>query len=205
MIFARFPRAGQVKTRMIPSLGGAGAARLHRHLVEQTVARALAASRLRPARVSLWFTGGSAQEMTGWLGAAFPLLPQQGRDLGERMAAAFRAAWVNGLQRAVLIGSDCPALTPELIAQALAELVDHDLVLGPAGDGGYYLVGLRRDLDPATLTLLFQDIAWGSDRVLAQTLARATAARLTISTLQELHDIDRPEDLAHLRHYPDPQ
>jgi hypothetical protein len=143
--------------------------------------------------------------MTDWLGSALPLLPQQGKDLGERMASAFQAAWTQGVQRAVLIGSDCPGLTPALIVQALAELDRHDLVLGPASDGGYYLIGLRRGVTPEALTSLFRDVPWGDATVCRVTLARAAAAKLTITTLQELNDIDRPEDLHHLHYHPDPQ
>ena len=205
IIFSRYPRAGQVKTRLIPHLGAEGAARLQQYLTEQTLARATAAATLRPARLSLWYTGGSAPEMTDWLGTDLSLRPQQGTDLGERMAAAFQAAWAEGMQRAVLLGTDCPALSSELIARALAELEGHDLVLGPAHDGGYYLIGLRHGLAPEAQAALLQDIAWGTASVFRDTLARATAANLTISTLQELHDIDRPEDLRHLHHHPHPQ
>ena len=190
---------------MIPHLGSKGAAGLHTYLTEQTLIRAREAAALRPALLSLWYTGASQRQMTEWLGSSLPLIPQQGKDLGERMAAAFRAAWAKGLQRAVLIGSDCPALSPALLVQALAELTQHDLVLGPASDGGYYLIGLRRDLAPGTHDFLFQDINWGTDTVYHITLARATATKLTITTLQELHDIDRPEDLRYLHCHPDPQ
>ncbi|MHB8790018.1 MAG: TIGR04282 family arsenosugar biosynthesis glycosyltransferase [Desulfobulbaceae bacterium] len=205
ILFSRYPRAGRVKTRLIPRLGSKGAAGLHAYLTEQALAGAREAAGLRPALLSLWYTGASHQQMTDWLGSALPLLPQQGKDLGERMASAFQAAWTQGVQRVVLIGSDCPGLTPALIVQALAELDRHDLVLGPASDGGYYLIGLRRSVAPEALASLFCDVPWGDATVCRVTLARATAAKLTINTLQELHDIDRPEDLRHLHYHPDPQ
>lgn len=205
IIFSRYPRAGRVKTRLIPHLGAEGAASLHAHLTEQTLTRAREAAAGRAALLSLWYTGASAAKMKDWLGSSLPLILQQGKDLGERMASAFRASWAKGVQRAVLIGSDCISLTPELIIQALAKLAQHDLVLGPASDGGYYLIGLRRGLAPGTQDALFRNIDWGTGAVYRQTLARAAAAKLTISILQELHDIDRPEDLTHLRHHPDPQ
>jgi rSAM/selenodomain-associated transferase 1 len=175
IIFSRYPRAGQVKTRLIPRLGRKGAAELHAYLTEQTLARAREAAGLRPALLSLWYTGALRQQMKDWLGSTLLLIPQQGKDLGERMASAFQTTWEKGAQRAVLIGSDCPALTPALMVQALSELTQHDLVLGPASDGGYYL------------------------------MARAAAAMLTVFILKELHDIDRPEDLRYLCHHPDPQ
>jgi len=205
VIFSRYPRAGRVKTRLIPHLGSKGAAALHAYLTEQTLARAREAAGLRPALLALWYTGASRQQMRDWLGSALPLVRQRGKDLGERMASAFRASWAKGVQRAVLIGSDCPALSPVLIIQALAELTQHDLVLGPASDGGYYLIGLRRNSAPEVQDSLFQGIGWGTGTVYQQTMARAAAAKMATFTMQELHDIDRPEDLQHLRHYPDPQ
>lgn len=205
ILFVRYPKGGEVKTRLIPHLGTEGAAQLHRDLAEQALERALAATGLRPARLTVAYTGGSTPEMVAWLGKSIILRRQEGRDLGERMAEAFRAAWAGGAQRAVLIGSDCPALTPALIAGALALLANHDLVLGPAADGGYYLIGLTRVLAPGVQDSLFRDIAWGSEQVLGQTLERAKAAGLRIATLQELHDIDRPGDLAHLHRHSDPR
>lgn len=205
IIFSRYPRSGRVKTRLIPLLGSKGAAALHAYLTEQTLARAKEAARLRPALLSLRYTGASRQQMRDWLGSALPQVRQRGKDLGQRMASAFRASWAKGVQRAVLIGSDCPALSPVLIIQALSNLEQHDLVLGPARDGGYYLIGLRRISSTGAQDSLFQDIGWGTGTVYQQTVGRAAAAKLTTLTLQELHDIDRPEDLRHLRNYPDSQ
>lgn len=205
IIFTRYPRAGQVKTRLIPRLGAEGAARLQHYLTEQTLDRATVAATRRPARLSLWYTGGSAPEMTAWLGTTLRLRAQQGTDLGACMAMAFQTAWAEGTRRAVILGADCPGLSADLITRALAKLEDHDLVLGPAHDGGYYLIGLRRDLAAEAQAALLQDITWGSASVFRDTMARATAANLTISTLQKLHDIDRPEDLHHLHHHPHPQ
>jgi rSAM/selenodomain-associated transferase 1 len=205
ILFSKYPLPGRVKTRLIPHLGSRKAAGLQKYLTEQALARAGEAASLRPAHLSLWYAGASRRRMKAWLGSSLPLIPQQGKDLGERMARAFLAAWEQGMQRAVLIGSDCPALSAGLILQGLAELGRHDLVLGPASDGGYYLIGLRRDLAPDTLAALFKDIPWGGCAVYRETLARAATAGLSFFSLQELHDIDRPEDLRHLGHHPDPQ
>jgi uncharacterized protein len=120
------------------------------------------------------------------------------------MAAAFRASWASGTERAVLIGTDCPGLDAPLIARALDHLHTYDVVIGPAHDGGYYLIGLHRNTQNK-MAALFSDIAWGSADTFSQTIERANRAGLSTVTLKELHDIDRPEDLKHLRHYSDPE
>lgn len=133
------------------------------------------------------------QEMAAWLGRGVAWQPQQGADLGERMAHAFAQAFERGFQRVVLVGADCPSLDVAVLARAFQALGRHELVLGPAGDGGYYLIGLNRPC-PA----LFSGIAWGSHQVLAQTLAAAARAALVTALLERLPDVDRPADLAAL-------
>jgi len=115
---------------------------------------------------------------------------QRGADLGGRLASAFTELLSDPSDRAVVIGADCPDLDPAVIRQAFAALDGHDLVLGPARDGGYYLIGLRRP-SPS----LFEAVSWGTDRVLSETLERAASAGLGVETLQVLDDIDTPEDL----------
>ena len=115
---------------------------------------------------------------------------QRGADLGERLASAFAELLAGPGDRAVVMGSDCPDLSPALLGEAFAALGDHDLVLGPVGDGGYYLIGLRRPVPD-----LFEGVSWGTDRVLAQALERAQRMGLSVATLGMLDDIDTPEDL----------
>jgi len=115
---------------------------------------------------------------------------QRGADLGERLAAAFAELLAGPAGRAVAIGADCPDLGPGVLREAFAALGDHDLVLGPARDGGYYLIGLRQRA-PA----LFQGVSWGTDQVLSQTLERAERDALRVGLLGVLDDIDTPEDL----------
>ncbi len=205
IIFTRYPEAGKVKTRLIHKLGAAGAARLQRHLTEQIIRQVRPVTRQRPARLVLHYTGGSRRRMREWLGSSLPLAKQRGRNIGHRMLAAFQAAWQEGAVRAVLIGSDCPALDGPLIAEALERLLTHDLVLGPSRDGGYYLIGLHGGLAPVTQESLFSDINWGTAAVLGQTLDRAMEAGLSSYTLQPLHDIDRAQDLEHFHHHPHSQ
>jgi len=190
-IFSRYPEAGRTKTRLIPALGAVGAAQLQRQMTERVLARARSLQQRQPGLVvELLFTGGSVAQMQAWLGPAVALQPQSEGDLGARLTAAFASAFARGFRRAIAIGTDCPDLDSALLLQAFAALADADLALGPALDGGYYLIGLRQ-LVPE----LFQGLDWGSERVLAQTLARAQAQGLASASLPPLGDVDRPEDL----------
>lgn len=185
-IFARPPAPGQVKTRLIPALGARGAAELHVRLLRRTVAMALGA---RLAPVQLWCA--SEVDHPVFVETGLPRRRQRGPDLGARMAAAL-AQGLREARRVVLIGSDCPAMAAAYLEAALAALAEHDAVLGPAEDGGYVLIGLRRMAD------LFTGVAWGTARVLEQTRARLADAGLTWQELDPLWDVDRPADLARL-------
>ncbi|MFH1059409.1 MAG: TIGR04282 family arsenosugar biosynthesis glycosyltransferase, partial [Pseudomonadota bacterium] len=173
ILFTRWPAPGQAKTRLIPALGPEGAALLHAALTQRALAWCLALIRQHPALLELRCVGAPAAAFRRWLGWAPLIRPQAEGDLGARMHQALSEALAEGADRVVLMGSDCPGLTDAVLAQAFAALHDHDLVLGPATDGGYYLVGLTR---PAPE--LFADITWGTERVLEQTLAAARRAGL---------------------------
>jgi rSAM/selenodomain-associated transferase 2/rSAM/selenodomain-associated transferase 1 len=199
IVFTRPPVPGRVKTRLIPALGAEGAAALHRRLAEGVLAWAGRLCLSRPVRLEVRHDGGTPDDMRAWLGLAPLYRPQGPGDLGQRMARALNQALAEGARRAVLVGTDLPQLTDEHLAQALEALKRHELVLGPAADGGYYLVGLTRPAPD-----LFQGVAWGGPEVLAQTLAAARAAGLQTALLPELGDLDRPEDLALLESAPPP-
>jgi len=191
VVFARAPVAGAAKTRLAPRLGAAGAARLHALLVERAIATALAAG-LGP--VELCAAPDAAHPFFRRCAERFgiALAAQVGGDLGARMHAALaRVATAGG---ALLIGSDCPALTPAYLRAAAAALASGgDAVFGPAEDGGYVLVGLRR-VAPA----VFDGIRWGAPSVMAETRERLRALRWRWHELAVLWDVDRPEDLARL-------
>jgi hypothetical protein len=174
---------------MIPRLGPVGAARLQQRMTEHTLVRCRAAVRRAANRtLEVRHEGGTGGLMRRWLGGDIRCLPQGDGTLGERM---FRALVTGGSVRTVIVGSDCPALDAGLLERAFAALDDHDLVLGPALDGGYYLIGMHRPRYE-----LFVDLPWGSDRVLALTRARAEVLGLRVACLPTLADVDRPEDLA---------
>ncbi|WP_192034919.1 TIGR04282 family arsenosugar biosynthesis glycosyltransferase [Halomonas sp. YLGW01] len=186
-ILAKAPLPGRVKTRLIPALGAEAAARLHERLLRRTLEVALATT---PAhRIVLWTGLEHDHPLFVELATRHGIArrPQPEGDLGERMLSALDAMATPGL----LVGSDCPVLTPALLADCQAALALNDGVLLPAEDGGYALVGLN-----TPRRAFFADIAWGGERVLAQTLARAEALGWSIARPAEVWDIDRPEDLA---------
>ncbi len=195
IIFTRYPIPGQAKTRLIPALGAEVAADLQRRMTQATIATA----QQTPYPIQIQFCGGTIDEVRSWLGNELIYEAQTTGDLGDRMASAFDQGFTAGNDRVVIIGTDCPALDRDILNQAFTALTNHDLVLGPAADGGYYLIGLRRRIPE-----LFQSIAWSTATVRAQTLKIATALDLTYALLPQLADIDRPEDLTHLpRHFKD--
>ncbi len=195
IIFTRYPIPGQAKTRLIPALGADGAADLQRRMTEWTIATAQQTDR----PIQIQFGGGTIDAVRSWLGDKFIYAAQTTGDLGDRMAAAFDQGFAAGHDRVVIIGTDCPGLDRSLIDTAFAALEFQDLVLGPAADGGYYLIGLRRRIPE-----LFQAIAWSTATVRAETVEIAIGLGLTDYLLPELADIDRPEDLTHLpRHLKD--
>lgn len=190
IVFTRYPEPGKTKTRLIPVLGTEGAANLHRLMAQRTIARALSLQNSGQLSVEILYTGGNQQQMRDWLGTEAIYQQQIDGDLGERMAFAFRNSFNSGVDKVAIVGTDCPALTAAILAEAFAQLSQHDLVLGPAKDGGYYLIGLCRSHPE-----LFQGIEWGTDEVFAKTRAIAQNLNLNIAYLATLADVDRPEDL----------
>lgn len=190
LMFTRYPEPGLTKTRLIPHLGAEGAATLQRQMTEHVLTQVTAAAQCLPLAVEVHFAGGSLAQMQGWLGETVTYFAQSAGGLGDRLIAAFSQSFALGRPGAIAIGSDCPALGADHLAAALQALERVDVAIGPATDGGYYLIGLRQ-FEPA----LFKAIDWGTERVLEQTLAVATAQGLTVELLPPLTDVDYPEDL----------
>lgn len=193
VVLARLPVPGAAKTRLIPALGPEGAAEVCRELVEHTLRR------LRPVaacgEVALEVrVDGAVSAARKWLGRGARYRSQGAGDLGARLRRACESAFAEGSGKVVVVGSDCPGISHAHPREALTRLDASQLVLGPAQDGGYYLIGLRREAAAALPRLL--DVAWSTERVLAQTLAAARAAGLTVSLLETLADVDRADDLA---------
>ena len=191
IVFARWPEPGKVKTRLLPALTAEAAAALHRRLLMRTWRTAIQFTTAHGAELELRHAGGTEADWQHWLGGDFRLRPQAEGDLGARMAGALADASAEGSRATVIIGSDCPQLTPTALAQAFGALAASEVVLGPAEDGGYYLIGLTHPRPN-----LFAGIKWGTDRVLAQTLEAVSRDGITSAQLDTLADIDRPDDLA---------
>lgn len=190
IVFARAPQPGRVKTRLISLLGEDGAAALHRRLVEQTLSTAVA---VPGAAVEVHCTPDSSHEFFAACAQRYDvrLRDQHGSDLGARMHHALCAATREG-DPAVLIGSDCPELKVAHLLNAFAALHRGcDAVIGPARDGGYYLIGLRR-----CERRVFDEVAWGTATVFAVTRERLRELGWQWHGLEELRDVDRPEDYA---------
>ncbi|HSB61602.1 MAG TPA: TIGR04282 family arsenosugar biosynthesis glycosyltransferase, partial [Vicinamibacteria bacterium] len=186
LVFVKEPRPGAAKTRLVPVLGAERAAELYRLLAEEEIRRTAPA---RGEYERLFFFAPPEARLADWLSGE-TLLPQQGADLGARMAGAFDEAFRRGATRAAIVGTDVPFVSRDLVLEAFRALDDHDLVLGPAKDGGYYLLALGRPR-PA----LFSDIAWSTASVLASTVDRAGGLGLSVRLLEPLRDIDTLEDV----------
>jgi uncharacterized protein len=186
-VLARAAIPGAAKTRLIPAVGAEGAAALQAHLTELALRRACATQQ----PVLLWLAGAADPSVTRLaheLGVE--VRPQPVGDLGDRMLAALRHAQACD-RRGIVIGTDCPAQSRADIEHAGALLTEHDVVLQPAHDGGYVMIGMARPRPE-----VFAEMPWGTDAVLAQTRERIRALGLRHAELPALPDLDRPEDLA---------
>jgi uncharacterized protein len=186
LIFTRYPKAGRVKSRLIPALGAKGAQSLHRRMTEHTLQRLDGFDGLE-----VCYDGGGERRMRKWLGNKLSYSPQGEGDLGKRLLHAFSRGFKQGEDKIVVVGTDCPDLTVSHVQEALQLLDDYDVVLGPAVDGGYYLICLG-----ALFEDLFKNISWGTGQVLQETLKKAELLGLKTILLETLADVDRPEDLA---------
>jgi hypothetical protein len=197
---SKVPLPGRTKSRLQEKAGAQEAALFHRACLYDL--QAVLHSCEMPARI--YIAGGSNEEFCSSFTYALPeefsclerldwsdfaIFQQKGGDLGERMLCAVQES-LEEFQQVILIGSDIPGIDLNILEQACAELRQHDLVLGPALDGGYYLIGLT-----SFVPFLFRDIDWGSGQVLEQTLQAARQHQLRIAYLPELQDIDRWQDL----------
>jgi uncharacterized protein len=190
-VFARAALPGKTKTRLIPALGAEGAARFHQALVSDTLGK-VAGLKCKEARY-LFTSGGRLPKQM--VPPAFECRLQQGRDLAERLQRAFTQL-LRWHSRAVIIGTDSPALAPSILRLALEELRSVDAVLGPCPDGGYYLIGVRR-----TCPGLFNGLRLGTEFAFHDTLASLLRHGFSCSVLEPCPDVDRPSDLAALKRF----
>ena len=193
-VMAKAPKAGQVKTRLVPPLTREEAAELYRCLLLDKILQVGTLSGVDPY---LAFTPPEAQaQMASLAPQDFTLIPQVGSDLGDRLHHLSAILLGRGHPGVIIIDSDTPTLPSTYLLDALDRIQNEstDLVLGPAEDGGYYLIGLKRPC-----WSLFDSIPWSGSSVLSETLRRASAQRLEVATLPTWFDVDTASDLLRLR------
>lgn len=195
ILFTRYPEPGTTKTRLIPLLGPGGAADIQRQMTAHIVAQALPLKESRNLNVEVRYDGGDEGRMRAWLGDALTYRPQGPGDIGRRMARAFRDARDRGHTSIVVIGADVPEMTTVLLNRAFETILNDTIVLGPAADGGYYLIGLPSRVMARQVPDLFSDMAWGTATVLLETCRRMQRKGLAYTLLETLNDVDRPADL----------
>ena len=191
LLLAKQPTPGLVKTRLAAAVGGAAAARLAEAFLRDTLAQLAA---VRAASRTIFVDPADAAEWFAQLDPAARVVAQAAGDLGERIAAAFEHAFQAGAERVIALGMDAPHVPAERYEEALALLATHDVVLGPARDGGYYLIGLSRPTPE-----LFRDIDWSTPCVAAQTRIVAARLGLSLGEVRSDFDVDDAADLERLR------
>jgi len=194
-IFCKTPEKGFVKTRLAASVGDQKALEIYLDLLKITdqETKPFSSSRhlflVSPLEDSIEKMRSTLQQQDLFIDPKINFVIQQGKDLGQRMFAAFKNLFKNH-RSVVLIGCDLPGLTSALISKAFDALQSNDLVIGPSCDGGYYLIGLKKETPD-----LFKEISWSSEKVLKQTLERAKRLSLKVQLLEKLRDIDTLDDL----------
>lgn len=185
LIFIKNPEPGKVKTRLAATVGPQKAYQIYLKLLSITIDAASEADADR----QVWYS--SYIDSEDFISeSTFVKKAQSGEDLGARMLYAFESGFNEGYKNIVIIGSDCPDVNPGVLEKAFSELREHDLVIGPSADGGYYLLGMKN-----LYKTLFGEIDWSTERVLEQTLEKANSLSLSVTCLPELNDIDTVEDL----------
>jgi uncharacterized protein len=191
LIFVKNVVKGHVKTRLAKDIGEERALEIYRLLLQQTLNVAAGAE----ASKEVWYSSyiENKDEVNE---KVHKKKLQQGDNLGDRMKFAFNNAFSNGFEKVVIIGSDCPELTSELLNEAFRLLDQNDVVIGPSEDGGYYLLG-KSKYEPG----LFDGVQWSTQNVFRQTIEKAVKKSLTVTLLQPLNDIDTLEDLRKSRFF----
>lgn len=185
LIFIKNPELGKVKTRLANSIGEFKALQVYKKLLKKT----LHVAGKTDVRRQVWYS--SFIDLEDEIDSdSFEKYLQSGSDLGGRMKNSFQQVFDEGVDRAVIIGSDCPSLNEKIIENAFDRLEENDLVIGPSEDGGYYLLGMSRFFET-----LFDDIEWSTESVLKATLQKAKKNELRVYQLPVLNDIDNIEDL----------
>lgn len=185
LIFAKNPEFGKVKTRLASTIGDAQALFIYEQLLKQTIS----VTKDLPVDKFIFYSD-SVIEKDGWENTIYEKKIQDGKSLGSKMKNAFISSFTVGYEKIVIIGTDCFELGEKHILKAFEQLEKVDIVIGPAKDGGYYLLGMKKLYES-----IFENIDWSTDKVLKQTLSICGELNLSIFLLPELNDIDDEEDL----------
>jgi rSAM/selenodomain-associated transferase 1 len=185
LIFIKNPEKGKVKTRLAKKVGNEKALAVYQRLLDitQEVTQSLDCDR------QVWYSN-FIDEKDRWRKSEYEKRLQSGENLGVRMKEAFRQAFEDDYEKAVIIGSDCAELTDEIIKKAFRALDDTEVVIGPSKDGGYYLLGMS-----SFYPELFEDINWSTSTVFEKTIARVKSLNLSLQLAPALNDIDTEQDL----------
>ena len=189
IIFLKYPEAGKVKTRLAKDVGDDEAARIYSHMALNIIEGAIDPKSYNT--IIFYDPPEKEKEIKNWIGKKeVQYLPQIGNTLGDRISNAFKEVYSNGADKTVIIGTDCLEVTSEIINKAISLLGETQVVLGPAEDGGYYLLALNQDRPQ-----IFQDINWSTEHVLNQTVSKIVENKLNYQKLKTLKDIDTVDDI----------
>lgn len=192
-VYLKYPEEGKVKTRLATDVGDKRASEIYKELAEKTI-KNMESLVNKGIEVIISFTPiEKEKEIKEWIGKQFVYHLQKGNDLGEKMSNTVQYGFKKGADKIVIIGTDCPTISSNHIEEAFLMLSNNDVVIGPAFDGGYYLIGVKKGI-----TFLFNDIDWSTSSVLKQTIEKINSAGLTFDLLRTMHDIDSVEDYERL-------
>lgn len=187
IIFVKNIIAGHVKTRLAATLGNEKAIDIYKQLIQHTN---IITNNIEADKIVFY---SEFIEDDIWQNIVYKKQIQEGNSLGIKMGNAFKTLFIDGYEKAILIGTDCPGISEKNLNDAFAKLDEHDIVLGPAKDGGYYLIGMKKENSN-----LFHNISWSTNQVLKQTIELCYKNLLSYFLLPELSDIDEEKDLIHL-------
>ena len=189
IIFIKYPEAGKVKTRLAKDIGDTEASEIYSQMTKKIIDESIDTENY--STIIFYDPPDKEYEVKNWIEKKeLQYIPQQGDSLGEKISSAFNEVYSLGADNTVIIGSDCIDVNKEIINEAMEALENVDIVLGPAEDGGYYLLGLNKYTPE-----IFQDIQWSTEQVLEQTIERINNKCLKYELLKTLKDVDTVDDL----------
>ena len=190
IIFIKNPVKGKVKTRLAATIGDDMALEIYKKLLKHTldIVEHVAVDKFL-------FFSDTIEESIGFVNTPVYKVIQSGNDLGDKMSNAFERLFKNKYKRIIIIGTDCPGITANILEEAFSKLNEKDVVIGPAVDGGYYLIGVKQKQSN-----LFDNIEWSTSAVLNSTIGRCKKNNLSYTLLEELSDVDEEKDLIHFEH-----